>query len=58
MNTLQAGNALDHPAVKEHGPFDVIHVGAAASDLPQVCMIIMAGFICCNQVSEVQAKFK
>ncbi|KAK9906516.1 hypothetical protein WJX75_003206 [Coccomyxa subellipsoidea] len=34
--TLKAGNALDDPALEEYGPFDAIHVGAAAPDLPQV----------------------
>ncbi|BDA46034.1 Protein-L-isoaspartate(D-aspartate) O-methyltransferase [Coccomyxa sp. Obi] len=34
--TLKAGNALDDPALDEYGPFSAIHVGAAASDLPQV----------------------
>ena len=34
--TLKAGNALDDPALEEFGPFDAIHVGAAAPDLPQV----------------------
>lgn len=34
--TLKAGNALDDPALEEYGPFDAIHVGAAASDLPKV----------------------
>ena len=34
--TLKAGNALDDPALDKYGPFSAIHVGAAASDLPQV----------------------
>lgn len=37
--TLKAGNALDDPALDEYGPFSAIHVGAAASDLPQVQMM-------------------
>jgi protein-L-isoaspartate O-methyltransferase len=27
---------LDHPGLQQYGPFDAIHVGAAASNLPQV----------------------
>lgn len=38
--TLKAGNALDDPALEEFGPFDAIHVGAAAPDLPQVLALI------------------
>ncbi|EIE24266.1 protein-L-isoaspartate O-methyltransferase [Coccomyxa subellipsoidea C-169] len=34
--TLKAGNALDDLALEEYGPFDAIHVGAAAASLPQV----------------------
>lgn len=33
---LMAGNALDEALLDQHGPFDAIHVGAAADDLPQV----------------------
>lgn len=33
---LIAGNALDEAILDQHGPFDAIHVGAAADDLPQV----------------------
>ena len=34
--SLMAGNALDEALLDQHGPFDAIHVGAAADDLPQV----------------------
>ena len=34
--TLQAGDALKDPALKEHGPFDAIHVGASAGHIPEV----------------------
>jgi hypothetical protein len=34
--TLLAGNALDAALLAKHGPFDAIHVGAAAAHLPKV----------------------
>lgn len=33
---LMAGNALDAALLDKHGPFDAIHVGAAAADVPKV----------------------
>ena len=37
--SLMAGNALDEALLDQHGPFDAIHVGAAADDLPQVSFV-------------------
>ena len=37
MITIRHGNAWQGACTQGFGPFDAIHVGAAADDVPQVC---------------------